>query len=66
MDYKKDILNYFEKVKTTIDKVSVDDLNLLMNLLNKARDEKKTVFICGNGGSASTASHYCCDFNSAR
>ena len=63
MDYKKDILNYFEKVKTTIDKVSVDDLNLLMNLLNKARDEKKTVFICGNGGSASTASHYCCDFN---
>ena len=27
MDYKKDILNYFEKVKTTIDKGSVDDLN---------------------------------------
>lgn len=63
MDYKEDILTYFQKVKDTIDKVSAEDLNTLLNLLNKARDEKKFVFICGNGGSASTASHYCCDFN---
>lgn len=63
MDYRKEITLYFEKVKAAIDKVSKDDLNNLLNLLNKARDEGKFVFVCGNGGSASTASHYCCDFN---
>ncbi len=63
MDYTHDIREYFEKVKNTIDLVSVADLNLLMNLLNKARDEHRTIFICGNGGSAATASHFCCDFN---
>lgn len=63
MDYRKDIQNYFERVKATIDKISIDDLNTLLNILNKARDEKRFVFVCGNGGSASTASHYCCDFN---
>ena len=63
MDYKEDIQSYFGKVKATIDKISIEDLNTLMNILNKARDENRFVFICGNGGSASTASHYCCDFN---
>lgn len=63
MNYKEDITNYFGRVKQTIDKVSVEDLNTVLNLLNKARDENHLVFICGNGGSASTASHYCCDFN---
>lgn len=63
MDYKKDIANYFDRVKATLDKVSKDDLNTLLNLLNKARDEHRYVFICGNGGSASTASHYAGDFN---
>lgn len=63
MDYKNDILEYFEKVKNTIDKISAEDLSTVMNILNKARDEKRTVYVCGNGGSAATASHYCCDFN---
>jgi hypothetical protein len=63
MDYKKDIKEYFERVKATIDKVPINDLNNLLNLLNQARDNGKFVFVCGNGGSASTASHFCCDFN---
>ncbi len=63
MDYTKDIQNYLNRVKDTIDKLSVESINTLLSILNKARDEKRFVFICGNGGSASTASHYCCDFN---
>lgn len=63
MDYKNEIIAYFEKVKSTIDKISAEDLSTVMNILNKARDEKRTVYVCGNGGSAATASHYCCDFN---
>ena len=57
MNYIQDIADYFEKVKSTIDKISKEDLNALLNLLNKARDEGRFVFVCGNGGSASTASH---------
>lgn len=34
-----------------------------MNVLENARVNGKRVFICGNGGSASTASHFECDFN---
>jgi D-sedoheptulose 7-phosphate isomerase len=63
MDYINDITQYFEKVKNTIDMVPKAELNELLNILNKARDEQRIVFICGNGGSSSTASHYCCDFN---
>lgn len=63
MDYLNYITEYFERVKQTLDKVSKDDLNHLMNILNEARDTRHTIFICGNGGSAATASHFCCDFN---
>lgn len=62
-DYKKDITSYFEKLKNTIDLISKEDLSNLMNLLENARNEGKTIFIMGNGGSAATASHYVCDFN---
>jgi D-sedoheptulose 7-phosphate isomerase len=34
-----------------------------MNVLENARINGKRIFICGNGGSASTASHLECDFN---
>lgn len=63
MDYKNDIKGYFSKLKDTIDKVSTKDLSDIMNILEKARMEGHTIFIMGNGGSAATASHYCCDFN---
>lgn len=62
-DYKNDISSYFAKLKNTIDLISKEDLNSLMNLLEEARNEGKTIFIMGNGGSAATASHYVCDFN---
>ena len=63
MDYKNEITAYFEKEKATLDAISKEDLNALMNLLVAAKDAGKTVFIMGNGGSAATASHYVCDFN---
>lgn len=63
VDYKEDICEYFERVKVVLDSIRKEDLNLLMNLLVKARDRGSFVFVMGNGGSASTASHYVCDFN---
>lgn len=63
MDYKKEIEAYFEKLKRTVDRVSVEELNTLMNVLIEAKEQGKTIFIMGNGGSSATASHYVCDFN---
>ena len=63
MDYRKEIEAYFEKEKQGLDAISKEELNELMNLLMNAREEGKTIFIMGNGGSAATASHYVCDFN---
>lgn len=63
MDYTNDISAYFNRLKETIDKINVDDLNKVMNVLEQAREEGHQVFVMGNGGSAATASHYVCDFN---
>ena len=63
MDYKEEISEYFDREKKVIDLISKDDLNTIMNILVQARDNGKQVFIMGNGGSATTASHYVCDFN---
>ena len=33
-----------------------------MKLLIKLLKKKNNIFVCGNGGSASTSNHFCCDF----
>jgi D-sedoheptulose 7-phosphate isomerase len=63
MDFKNDIAKYLNQLKTTIDLISKDDISQLMNVLITAKEEERTIFIMGNGGSAATASHFCCDFN---
>lgn len=63
MDYIVDIQLYFKRLKQTVDLISKEDVNKLINLLIEAKDQGKAVFIMGNGGSAATASHYVCDFN---
>ena len=63
MNYTNDISAYFNRLKETIDKINVDDLSEVMNVLEQAREEGHQVFVMGNGGSAATASHYVCDFN---
>lgn len=63
MDYTKDIAVYFDRLKTTIDKINKKDLSDLMNVLVEAKEFGKQIFIMGNGGSSATASHYVCDFN---
>ncbi len=62
-DYTKDITSYIDKLTTTLKRVDVAELNAFINTLETARAERKNIFIMGNGGSASTASHFVCDFN---
>ncbi|MCM1284289.1 MAG: SIS domain-containing protein [Clostridium sp.] len=63
VDYKSDIRKYIEMEREALTSLPVEDINQVMNVLEQARLDGRRVFICGNGGSASTASHFECDFN---
>lgn len=63
MDYREQIRQYIALEKATLAALPVDDINDVMNVLERARLSGKRIFVCGNGGSASTASHLECDFN---
>lgn len=63
MNFLDDIENYFSMLKGAIDVVDRESINTVINLLEKAYQGERQVFIMGNGGSASTASHLACDFN---
>ena len=60
-DNQKFIANFFEEMKKIIQKISREDIDKTIELLFDAWKNNRTVFIMGNGGSASTATHFACD-----
>jgi D-sedoheptulose 7-phosphate isomerase len=52
--YKADLLKAIETIE-------LSKVEQAIEILRKARDEDRRIFVCGNGGSASTASHFVCD-----
>lgn len=62
-DFKPAIAGYVQRLQQAIDGLDHDAVNLFIQTLVRARREKRRIFIMGNGGSAATASHFCCDFN---
>lgn len=62
-NYEEQIKNYIEMEKEVLSNLSLEDISKVMNILEDARLNGKRIFICGNGGSASTAAHFECDFN---
>jgi len=57
------IKEYFNDIKSALDDMPLDNILKVIDALEKARIKRKTVYICGNGGSAATASHCACDFS---
>ncbi len=57
------INSYIDRLKKTLDNLDIKEIEHFENILSIARDRGSNIFIMGNGGSAATASHYCCDFN---
>ena len=53
--------DYFSKLKKGLDELDKNMIKKIIDVLYKAWEEEKQVFIFGNGGSASTASHFACD-----
>lgn len=55
------IRSYIETLQKTVNQLPVDRIALVVETLQTARLNGRQVFIMGNGGSASTASHFVCD-----
>lgn len=67
---EKNTTNFLEKLEKyrtmeleTLKNLDLNSVNTVLNVLEAARTEGRHIFICGNGGSAATASHYAGDFN---
>jgi len=63
---KNFIQEYLEDIKRILGSVEEDLINRmdkLASILIKARENRNTIFIMGNGGSASTASHFVGDLS---
>ena len=57
------VQEYLDGLKKVIDEFDIDQVTLVMERLLAAYRRRASVFIFGNGGSASTASHFVNDFN---
>jgi D-sedoheptulose 7-phosphate isomerase len=55
------IQSYLGELKETLDNLSQEVIEQVLDILHEARLDNQQVFILGNGGSASTASHFVCD-----
>jgi len=61
---KNFLKQYISEIKKCIEQIENDlgdRLDRLLEILLEARKNQKTVFIMGNGGSGSTASHFACE-----
>jgi D-sedoheptulose 7-phosphate isomerase len=61
LDTRKFIRNYLSDMKNVIDDISAEDIDKAVGILFEAWKRGSTVYTCGNGGSASTATHFVCD-----
>jgi D-sedoheptulose 7-phosphate isomerase len=53
--------NYRLSVTRTLAYIDAAKVAQAVEWLKEAREQSKHIFVCGNGGSASTASHFACD-----
>ena len=53
-EYKKSTL-------AAVEAIDLEKVNQAIQWFREARDAGRRIFVCGNGGSASTASHFACD-----
>ena len=60
---KNQINDYLKRLQDTVTNLNVSDIETNCNIILEAYQNNKNIFICGNGGSAATASHFACDIN---
>lgn len=60
---KDGICNYLNMLKKTIDLMDIEDISKFIQILMEVYERSGNIYVLGNGGSASTASHFACDLN---
>ncbi len=56
-----DAKQYFDELQRVMISFSKDGIEKIADTLVRAYDAGRTVYLCGNGGSAALASHFACD-----
>lgn len=64
-DFKKIVAESFRTFERLLHRVDLDAVERIVQRLRLARDHGATIYICGNGGSAATASHWVNDLGKA-
>ncbi|MCB9107462.1 MAG: SIS domain-containing protein [Anaerolineales bacterium] len=59
----QNISTYFAEIQQVVAQLPVNSINQIVDILLESAFEGRKVFIFGNGGSASTASHFACDLS---
>jgi len=57
------IVGYLDMLRGMVDELPLEAVERVFELFETAYREDRTIYICGNGGSHSTASHWVCDFS---
>jgi D-sedoheptulose 7-phosphate isomerase len=55
------VIDYVDRLRAALDQIPVPRVEAMGDILYRAYQHNKQVFIIGNGGSAATASHMACD-----
>ena len=63
MDFTKAIKEYYDREIRVIQSLNLDEISEAMNAIYEAYQKGGTIYVCGNGGSAATASHMQNDFS---
>jgi len=66
MSASEKIQEYLENSISCLNSLKVDHaetIERIFNLVKESRNKRRRIFLIGNGGSASTASHFVCDLN---
>jgi D-sedoheptulose 7-phosphate isomerase len=61
LDVIENANKYLSTLKECLGEIPLDRVEAIVEILDRAYQGNKQVFIMGNGGSASTASHFACD-----
>ena len=56
------VVSYLDTMRKLLDELSVQSVETVMEVFEEAYHNDRTIYVCGNGGSASTAGHWVCDF----
>lgn len=63
MNIKQFARSYLDELISLLDVLNLEQFDKIINAILDAYGKEKKIFVMGNGGSGSTASHFVCDIN---